>query len=166
MKISNYSIYFILLFIIVLFIIYYKYNVEKLTSSPVGAKNNNVNVTFTPTSTLSDAYSVCLYKVMDVDFSKRKNVMKYGGCPSLGTTYTGMSGKYGWMIGLVKPPYVDTYDIKLTFDKNVGISDGEIAGLITLNNMNYRTFVSINKNVVNIRIKTNQPQIMVSLKYL
>ncbi len=166
MKFSNYKFYGIILFIILLFIFYSSYNIEKYTKYPMGPKNNNVNVTFTPFSSASDKYTVCLYQVTSLDARKRKNLMKYGGCPTLGEKYTGLSGKYGWMIGLIKPTNLDTFDVTLTFDKNVTISDGEIERLITINNTNYRKYMTIQNNIVNIKIKTNEPQIMISLKYI
>ncbi len=158
--------YLVITIIILLIIIFINtYYIEKYTSKPVNSKNNNVNVTFTPYSTTENVYAY-LYQVTGLTTSKKKNVMKYVGGPSNNSKYSGKSGSYGWMIGLVKPPNVSTFDVTLTFDKKVELFDGEIDGLITLNKTNGKSFVSINNNVVKIKINTTQPQIMISFQYV
>lgn len=92
--------------------------------------------------------------------------MKFIGGSANNTKYSGKSGSYGWMIGLVKPPNVDTFDLKITFDKKVEISDGEIDGLTTLYKSNYKGYVTTSNNVVTIKYKTSEPQIMISLQYV
>ncbi len=158
--------YLVITIIILLIIIFINtYYIEQYTSKPVNSKNNNVNVTFTPYSTTENVYTY-LYQVTGLTSTKKKNVMKYVGGPSNNSKYSGKSGTYGWIIGLVKPPNVSTFDVKITFDKKVEISDGEIDGVFTLYKSNNKGYVSTSNNIVTIKYKTNEPQIMVSLKYV
>lgn len=164
-KLYKHKYLLLTIIILLIIIIFNKYYIEKFTSKPVDSKNNNVNVTFTPYSNIENL-NVYLYQVTGINKNKTKNVMKYIGGPSNNISYNGRSGNYGWMIGLVKPPNVDTFDVKITFNQKVSLSDGEIDGITTLYKSNGTKYVSIKDNIVTIKYKTKKPQIMVSLKYI
>ncbi len=146
---------------------------ESYTRYALGPKNANTTVSFDSSSSYSDRYGVYLYQITGLTQPGRnKNVMKYVGGGPVGSPFSGQSGSFGWMIGIVKPTALDSYKLDLTFDKKVALFDGEVVGPPNINSLNTRSTnspngrVYIKDNLVRLNFKSNQPQIMLSLKYL
>jgi hypothetical protein len=146
---------------------------EPYTRYAVGPKNGNAAVSFDSRSTYSDQYGVYLYQITGLTQpSRNKNVMKYVGGGPVGSPFSGQSGSFGWMIGVVKPTALDGFKIDLKFDKKITLFDGEVVGPLNINSLNTHSTnspngrVYIKDNVVRLNFKSNEPQIMLSLKYV
>ncbi len=146
---------------------------EPYTRYALGPKNGNATISFNSRSAHSNQYGVYLYQITGLTQPGRnKNVMKYVGGGLIGTPFSGQSGSFGWMIGVVKPGALDSYKLEIVFDKKVTLFDGEVVGPPNINSLNTRSTnspngrVYIKDNLVRLNFTSNQPQIMLSLKYL